>query len=137
MINLKLFEDFNNQVTEKEIEEYLNKNYTSDWFDSELSNRVYDYIDEDDTEDYEGDYEEAYQNLSTGGAIEYDLLDEMSSDVSKHFKIDTDKVIETRDITDICNDHLIDNCSWYDSFIFNKSNVDIYKNPFDEWDLEI
>ena len=133
MKNLKLFEDFNNQVTEKEIEEYLNKNYTSNWFDSELSNRVYEYIDEDDAEDYGGDYEEAYQNLATGGAIEYDLLDEMLSDVSKNFKIDPNDVIETRYISDICNDHLIDNCSWYDSFIFNKSNVNRYKNPFDKY----
>lgn len=43
MKHLKLFENFES-VTEEQIENYLKEHFTSDWFDRELSDRVYDYI---------------------------------------------------------------------------------------------
>ena len=44
MKRLKLFENFEN-LTEAEVEKYLQENYTSDWFNSELVDRVHEYID--------------------------------------------------------------------------------------------
>jgi hypothetical protein len=68
MKHLKLFENFDS-VTEEQIENYLKEHFNSDWFDRELSDRVYEYIGEEEAEDYDGDYEEAYKNLATGGAV--------------------------------------------------------------------
>jgi hypothetical protein len=129
MKHLKLFENFDS-VTEEQIENYLKEHFTSDWFDRELSDRVHDYIAEEEAEDYEGDYEEAYKNLSTGGAIEYDLLKEMADEACKHFKIDADTKIDKRTVRDICHDHLIDTCQWYDRFVFNRRSTEPYKSPF-------
>jgi hypothetical protein len=132
--NYKVFEsDLNSGISEIEIENYLKSKFTSDWFDMELSDRVNDYIDEDDAEPYDGDLEEAYKNLATGGAIEYDLLSEMVNDVADKFGLDNkfkyDKSIESRTISDIVNDHLIDECSWYDRYTFRKSN-EPYRSSF-------
>lgn len=129
MEHLKLFEDFKN-ITEEEIENYLKNNFSSDWFDSELSERVYDYISEDEAEDYDGNFEEAYKNLSTGGAIEYDLLKVMSDETSSHFKISSEEKIDKRSISDICHDHLMETCEWYDKFIFNRKSTEPYKSFF-------
>lgn len=129
MEHLKLFEDFKN-ITEEEIENYLKSNFSSDWFDSELSERVYDYISEDEAEDYDGNFEEAYKNLSTGGAIEYDLLKVMSDETSSHFKISSEEKIDKRSISDICHDHLMETCEWYDKFIFNRKSTEPYKSFF-------
>lgn len=129
---MKYLKRFNESesLTEEQVENYLKQNYTSDWFDSELNERVYDYIDSDEAEEYNDDYVEAYKNLSTGGAVEYDLLDEMSSNTSKHFGIPQEQKIETRSIMDIANDHLIDTCTWYDKFIFNRRSTEPYKSFF-------
>lgn len=85
-------------ITEKQIEDYLKEHFTSQWFDSELSDRVFDYIGTEEAEDYDGDPVEAYKNLSTGGAVEYDLLEEMIQEVSQHFNIDREQEIENRNI---------------------------------------
>ena len=129
MKHLKLFENFDS-VTEEQIENYLKEHFNQDWFNIELSERVYDYINSEEAEDYDDDYEEAYKNLSTGGAVEYDLLEVMSDEVCKHFKIDADTKIDKRDVRDICHDHLMDTCSWYDKFIFNRRSTEPYKNMF-------
>ena len=134
MEHLKLFEDFKN-ITEEEIENYLKSNFSSDWFDSELSERVYDYISEDEAEDYDGNFEEAYKNLSTGGAIEYDLLKVMSDETSSHFKISSEEKIDKRSISDICHDHLMETCEWYDKFVFNRKSTEPYKSFFGDLDL--
>jgi hypothetical protein len=134
MEHLKLFEDFKN-ITEEEIENYLKSNFSSDWFDSELSERVYDYISEDEAEDYDGNFEEAYKNLSTGGAIEYDLLKVMSDETSSHFKISSEEKIDKRSISDICHDHLMETCEWYDKFVFNRKSTEPYKSFFGNLDL--
>ena len=126
---LKLFEKFEN-ITEEEIEKYLQEHFPSSWFDSELSNRVNDYIDEDDAERYNGDLEKAYKNLATGGAIEYDLIRDMSMEVSQRFGLESEDKIDSRNVTDICHDHLIDTCSWYDKFVFNTRSTDPYKSAF-------
>jgi hypothetical protein len=74
MKHLRKFNEDNSLL--EQIEAYLKQEYTSEWFDSELHNKVYEYISEEEAEDYDNDYEEAYKNLSTGAAIEYDLLEE-------------------------------------------------------------
>lgn len=127
---LKRFNESDSTLTEQQVEDYLKQNYTSDWFDSELNERVYDYVGSDEAEEYNDDYVEAYKNLSTGGAVEYDLLEEMSSETSKHFGIPQDQKIDTRSIMDITHDHLIDTCSWYDKFVFNRRSTEPYKSFF-------
>jgi hypothetical protein len=129
MKHLKLFENFDS-VTEEQIENYLKEHFNSDWFDRELSDRVYEYIGEEEVEDYDGDYEEAYKNLATGGAVEYDLLKVMSDEVCENFEIDADTKIDKRDVGDICHDHLIDTCQWYDKFVFNRRSTEPYKSQF-------
>ena len=129
MKHLKLFENFDS-VTEEQIENYLKEHFNSDWFDRELSDRVYEYIGEEEAEDYDGNYEEAYKNLATGGAVEYDLLKVMSDEVCENFEIDADTKIDKRDVGDICHDHLIDTCQWYDKFVFNRRSTEPYKSPF-------
>jgi len=122
MRHLKLFENFNS-ITETEIENYLKEQFTSDWFDSELMERCHDYIGPDEAADFDDDYEEAYKSLCTGGAIEYDLLKDMAEDVCQHFNIsDAGSEIDKRDVRDICKDHLIDTCEWYDKSVFTKSS---------------
>jgi len=129
MKHLKLFENFDS-VTEEQIENYLKENFTSDWFDKELSERVYEYIPADEAEDYDDNYEEAYKNLSTGAAVEYDLLKDMADDICENFKIDADTKIDKRSVRDICHDHLMDTCTWYDKYIFNRRSTEPYKNSF-------
>jgi len=123
--NLRKMSD-DGKSDEEKILDYLKVEYPSDWFDSQLSDRVHDYVDEDDAEDYDGDYEEAYRNLCTGGAIEYDLLSDMEKDLSVKFPN-----VKNDDILDIINDYLIDTCSWHDSLVFNRS-TDEYKSSFDK-----
>lgn len=121
----------NNNITEQDIEEYLKSIYTSEWFDSELAERVYDYIDEEEAEEYEGDFVEAYKNLSTGGAIEYDLLDTMSKEASEYFNLKVNQKINGhRSILDICNDHMMDTCTWFDKWVFNRRSTEPYKSKF-------
>jgi hypothetical protein len=76
-----IIKEFNQFITKSEIIKYLEENFSEEWFNFQLSERCYDYLDEDDTEPYDGDYEETYQNLCMGGAIEYDLLGEIEKDV--------------------------------------------------------
>lgn len=127
---LKRFNETQSPITEAQVEEYLQSKYTSDWFNSELDERVYDYISEEDAEEHDGDYVQAYRELSMGGAIEYDILDQMAKDAAEHFGISEEQKIETRTISDICHDHLIDTCSWYDTFVFDRRSTEPYKNKF-------
>jgi anaerobic ribonucleoside-triphosphate reductase len=100
----------------EEVKSYLNKEYTEDWFNSEFYEKVYDYIDEEEASEYDGDYEETYINLCTGGAIEHDLIDEMTRDLEEKFPN-----IERDILLDLANDHLVDSCQWYDSLTISKS----------------
>ena len=63
MKHLKLFENFS--VTEEQIENWLKQNCDSDWFDRELTERVHDYISDEEAEEYDGDPIKAYKNLAT------------------------------------------------------------------------
>ena len=124
-------------VSKEEFIKYLNDTYTSEWFDMELSNRVNDYISEEEAEDYDGDYEEAYKNLATGGAIEYDLLEEISRDVVKRFNIED---YYNSEYSDLVTDHLMDKCEWYDRFVFKKkgSSNDFFGNiDYKDWDIKL
>ena len=129
---LKLFENFS--ITEEQIQKWLNENCDTNWFDRQLEDRVDDYITEEEAEDYDGDQVEAYKNLATGGAVEYDLLAEMNKMICDEFSIPNeyayDKKIEPRSVSDICHGHLIDNCSWYDKYVFNRRSTEPYKNSF-------
>lgn len=130
MKHLKRFNESTSSVTEIQVEDYLKSNFTTEWFDSELSERVYDYISEEDAEDYDGDLTEAYKNLSTGGAIEYDLLEVMSQEASNHFNLPMNQKIESRSVSDICHDHLMDTCTWFDKWVFDRRSTEPYKSKF-------
>lgn len=145
-MRLQRFKSFNesaNAVTEKQVEDHLKGHYTSAWFDAELADRVYGYIYSEEAEQYDDDYVEAYKNLSTGGAVEYDLLDLMIEETSEHFGIGRDEKIESRTISDICHDHLMDTCEWHDRFVFRNKSTEPYKGffnkPFDggRWEGDI
>lgn len=100
---MKKFKNFlnENKIDEElknDIIKYLEENYPENWWNDQLSERVFDYIneeevigegDEDDesTWDYES-HEDAYRNLATGGAIEYDILEQINNEVMKKFNID-------------------------------------------------
>jgi len=131
---MKYLKKFNENINEifHEIEEHLKTEYNSDWFNSELSERVYDYIDSEEAEDYDDNYEEAYKNLSTGAAIEYDLLEVMSNDLIEKFKLEEEELLDgKRNIRDIVYDHLYDTCEWKDKSIFNRRSTEPYKSFFD------
>ena len=124
---MKNFKEFLNEKFDEinldlhsQIREYLLTNYPSDWWNEQLTNNVYNYIDEDDyigdgepddesTWTYESP-EEAYQDLSTGGAIEYDLLNEIREDIKKKFHL-TDQDYNDG-IDDIVEDHMCKVCDW-------------------------
>ena len=131
------FQDFVNEGIEDQdnelissIREYLIAEYPSDWWNREFAERVYDYIDTDDyvgdgdqddesTWEYQGP-EEAYQNLCTGGAIEYDLMDEIRTDIKEKFHL-TDEEYDKNDIGDIVENHMVNMIDWYDSLLFGES----------------
>jgi len=121
--------DETNLDLHSEIREYLLTNYPEDWWNEELTNNVDNYItqdelvgsgDEDDesTWEYES-MEDAYQTLCTGGAIEYDLLDEIRNDVKKKFHL-TDQDYNDG-IDDIVEDHMCKVCDWYDKILFGEN----------------
>lgn len=128
---MKYIKKFNeSDDLESKIEDYLKKEYPTQWFDSQLQERVYEYIGTDEAEDYDGDPVKAYKNLSTGGAVEYDLLDEMVKDVCEKFGLNYDDKILNRTPMNIVHDHLMDHCTWKDNFIFNRRSTEPYKSPF-------
>jgi hypothetical protein len=126
MKHLKKFNE--NKDIKSEILEYLKKEYPEQWWTDQFNERVYDYIIDDDligygTEedpDYESE-EDAYKNLAMGGAIEYDLIDEICNDLIKKYNMNSDDFYKN-DYSDIVNDYMIDTIDWYDSFVFNKSD---------------
>ena len=116
------------------IRAYLLNEYPSDWWNNEFRDRVNDYITEDDivgygdsddpeTWDYE-DEEDAYRNLATGGAIEYDIIGEIGKDIINKFNLkDYDEYFNLR-IDDIVEEHMCNMIDWYDHFIFGKDKRD-------------
>lgn len=128
MKHLKRFNE--SETTEASIEEYVKKEFPSTWFDSELGERVDDYISSEEAEDYDDDPVEAYKNLSTGGAVEYDLIESMTNDVCHHFGITKETKFGERNITDIIHDHLMDTCTWKDNYVFNRRSTEPYKSHF-------
>lgn len=136
---LKIYEDFeNDNELINSIKEYLLNEFPSDWWNEEFSNRVYDYCDEeewvgedgdpddDSTWEYSGP-EEAYQNLCNGGAIEYDLLEEIAKDIKDKFHLNNEEFDKNK-IYKIIEDHMCNMIDWYDSLIFGKSETNV--NPF-------
>ena len=126
------FDVLNNDLL-TEIKEFLLTEYPSSWWAEELSNRVSDYISEDeyvgdgdiddeDTWEYDGP-EDAYQNLCSGGAIEYDLLTEIREDIRNKFHI-TDEEYDRMGIDKIAESHMCKMCSWYDHMIFGDNTKD-------------
>jgi hypothetical protein len=94
----------------------LSEKYTTDFFNSELSERVFDYISDEDLQYEYQLYEEAYQELCMGGAIEYDILGEAWDE---HRKLFPDMIFEEFDeiMTPIFNK----NCTWKDTFVFREN----------------
>jgi hypothetical protein len=128
MKHLKRFNE--SETTESLIEEYLKKEFPSTWFDSELEERVFDYISSEEAEDYDDDPVKAYKNLSTGGAVEYDLIELMTEDVCHHFGISRETKFDKRSVGDIAHDHLIDTCTWKDNYVFNRRSTEPYRSHF-------
>lgn len=125
--NLRKMRDDNTENNEiQKLKDYVNSTYTEEWFNSQLSDHVFDYVDEDDAADYDDDYEEAYKNLCMGGAIEYELLDEINNELEIKFPN-----LSEDEISEVTNDNLIDQCTWYDTFVFNRSG-DKYQSAFDK-----
>lgn len=121
---LEKYDSFENSDEKfKKIKEFVEKKYTTDWLNEQFSELVYEYITEEEAEEYDGDYEQAYQELSTGGAVGYDLLDYMSKEVKEKFDIDEKFGSEEEErLSNLLNDHFIDSVEWYDRFIFSKSS---------------
>jgi len=147
MKHLKLFEEFETDSPEliNSIKEYLLNEYPSSWWENEFSNRVNDYVDEDDyvgdgdiddpdSWEYEGP-EEAYQNLCSGGAIEYDIIEEIREDIIKNFHITNEEYFE-KGIDDIVEEHMCNMIDWYDHGIFGESKGKGFFNHLDtsHWD---
>lgn len=128
------FDVINNDL-KSEIKEYLLTQYPSDWWQSELMNRLDDYISEDDligsgdpddksTWDY-NENEDAYRNLCTGGAIEYDILTEIRNDIRDKFHL-TDQEYDRNEIGKIVEEHMCNMIDWYDKGIFGKNAGDLF-----------
>jgi hypothetical protein len=49
-----IIKEFNQFITKSDIIKYLEENFSEEWFNLQLSERCYDYLDEDDTEEYDG-----------------------------------------------------------------------------------
>lgn len=136
---LKLYEDFTGD-TEKlkaDVLEFLKTNYSTDWFDRELSERVYDYVDSDDVNGSGDDenpewesHEDYYKDHCFGGAVEYDILSEINKDIAEEFKITVDDIFKL-ELDDIINDYFIESCPWHDKFVFRKSGQKKPANFFD------
>lgn len=92
--------------------EYTEENFTEDWFNSEFSERCPDYVDEDELEEYDDNYEEAYKAYCNGGAIEYDLIGEIDEELQQKFDLDWD----TANYFTMLIFHK--NCDWKDKLIF-------------------
>lgn len=119
---LKKFEEQNN--LNKEILNYITEKYPLDWWNDEFDNRVSDYVSEDelvgsgseDEPEFESAYD-AYTNLCMGGAIEYDLLDLIGSDIIQHFGINSDEYYDK--YSDITKNYMLDTVNWCDPLVFN------------------
>lgn len=98
------------------VKDYMNKNYTEDWFNEQLDERAFDYVDEEELEEHDGDYAQAYQAYCMGGAIEYELLDEMTDEIEKELNIS----LSEDELGDLAKKHMIDNCEWYDRMVISE-----------------
>lgn len=139
---VKLFENFSENVDElkQQIQEYLNQEFTEDWFENQFHNRVNDYIDDDlvgsgDPDDESTwDYktaEEAYQNICTGDAVEYDLIEVMREDICKKFDMSNDDFFYKYNIDDIARQHIKDKAHWCDPF-FGQSASSFFSKGVDD-----
>jgi len=123
------FDVINNDLL-TEIKEFLLTEYPSSWWAEEFQNRLPDYIseeeyigdgdiDDESTWKYEGP-EDAYQNLCSGGAIEYDLFTEIRKDIRNKFHL-TDEEYDRNKIDKIVEDHMCNMCDWYDHMLFGEN----------------
>jgi hypothetical protein len=117
---VKTFESFDNS---EEIKKYLEDNYSEEWFNEQLDERAPDYVDSDWEEDGYESEADWYMNHACGGAIEYDLLGEISKDVQRTFGLTYDQAEPY--VSEIFNQ----NCHWKDSFCFGEKSV---RSPFDD-----
>ena len=124
------FDIINNDLI-TDVREYLLNECPSEWWENEFQNRLSDYVSEDDrigegdsddesTWDYDSD-EDAYRNLCTGGAIEYDLFTEIRNMVKNKFHI-SDEEYDRNKMDDIVEEHMCNMCDWYDHMLFGKDS---------------
>jgi hypothetical protein len=133
MKHLRIYEEFETETNDliHSVSEYLIAEYPSDWWESEFQNKLPEYITEEDcigygTEeepDYESD-EEAYKELCTGGAIEYDLIDEIYKDIKDKFNL-TEEECDKIHIFKLIEKHMCNMIDWYDHGIFGENKIDV------------
>jgi hypothetical protein len=119
---VKTFENFDNS---NEIKKYLEDNYSEKWFNEQLDERAPDYADSDWEEDGYESESDWYQNHACGGAIEYDLIDEINKDVQRTFGLTHDQANPY--VSEIFNK----NCHWRDTFVFRDRSEK--ENLFDDY----
>jgi hypothetical protein len=126
------FDIINNDL-KTEIKEYLLTNYPSDWWEENFQEKLPEYISEEDyigngdeedesTWEYESP-EDAYLNLCLGGAIEYDLIDEIFKNIKDKFHLTEDEYFNNG-IDDIVEDHMCKMTDWYDKMLFGEESGD-------------
>jgi HAD superfamily hydrolase (TIGR01662 family) len=71
-----------------ELVAWLDLNYDEDRICGYKSERVYEYVNEGEANEYGGDYEQAYDELCKGDAIEHDIATEMHDAIKTRFGID-------------------------------------------------
>jgi len=110
---MKYLKKFENVDLENQIIKYLEDNYPEDWWDNEFSDRVYDYVSEDDYDEDEFDgHEDYYRNHAMGGAIEFDILDMINKDLMDKFEVSRDMA------SDLATEYMKNTITWYDNFVF-------------------
>lgn len=150
-MKLKKFNEMNetddNSIIEK-IKEYITEEFPKDWWDNEFYNNLSNYVSEDEVigdgdeenPEYESE-EDAYRNLCTGGAIEYDILDMIYKDVCQKFNLSNSDYFDKYKINKFVNDFMVNNIEWYDRIIFHESDYvspeETYRKKLSSnWDLE-
>jgi len=103
------------------IVEYLEENCPKERMDNFFYDRVDNYIEEDVLE-YGETAQDAYSRLSLGGAIEFDMIGEITKEICKEFKIKEKDFYKNR-LDDLIVEHMVMNVDWYDTFLFGPDKL--------------
>lgn len=115
MEDIEIIKDF--------VQEYLDTNWPKLRMDQFLSDTVSEYIDSDDLEGDSETYEDCYRRVSTGGAVEYDMIYEITKELCKELKIDEVEFFDN-DLDDLVTNHMVAKTDWYDKYLFGPKKID-------------